>query len=255
MADYTYTGGKFVPTAGGTTIDPASGFTSTLVSRAAGSPTKIMAVGDSITLGQGSERSGGWRMFLWQMLTDAGFYLTPVGWNTANPIMPYDVTYPRRGSGHASYGGWKIQDHLDQVAGRTGRAAGSPLGSDGIGAWITTYNPDLLIVNLGTNNAAVDPSTVRQQAMSDFATAVFAAKPTVNVVWGTMPYQQNNQTTYPVSTEWQTEWAKWTGKKIVRAEVATRLGIVSENFYDMLHPSIYGYERIATALFDAIVAN
>ena len=255
MAGYTYTGGKFVPTAGGTTIDPAGGFTSTLLSKTAGSPTKIMAVGDSITLGQGSERTGGYRMFLWQMLADAGFYITPVGWNTSNPVMPYDVSYPRRGSGHASYGGWKIQDHLDQLAGRTGRPSGNPLGSDGIGAWITTYNPDVLLVLLGTNNAAVDSSTVIQQVMSDFATAVYAAKPTVKVVWGTMPYQQNNKTTYPVSGYWQTEWAKWTGKTIVKAEVADTLGIQSDRFYDMIHPNINGYERIATAWFNALTTN
>lgn len=255
MTEYTYTGGKFVPTAGGTTIDPAGGFTSTLLSRTAGSPTRVMAVGDSITLGQGSERTGGYRMLLWQRLREAGFFVTPVGWNTTNPIMPYDVSYTDCGTGFSAYGGWKIQDINDQVAGRSGRAAGNPLGSDGIGAWITTYNPDVLLVLLGTNNAPVDNETVARQAMSDFATAVFNAKPTVKVVWGTMPYQMNYQTTYPITGYWQDEWNKWPGKAIYRSEVATTLGIQADRFYDAIHPNINGYERISAAWFNTLTSN
>lgn len=254
MPTYTYTGGKFVPQGGGTVLDPAAGFTSTLLSRNPAAPTKVMAVGDSITLGQGSERTGGWRHLLWGMLADAGFFVTPVGWNTTNPIMPYDVSYPTRGTGFSAYGGWKIQDICDQTAGRTGRPAGSPLGSDGIGAWLTTYNPEVILVLLGTNNTS-DSDAVKVQAMSDFATAVFNAKPGMKVVWGSMPYQKGYKTTYPVTGMWATEWAKWTGKKIVKAEVADTLGIADENFYDGIHPSIYGYERIAQAWFTALTTN
>lgn len=254
MPTYTYTNGKFVPVGGGATIDPAGGFTSSLLSRDPANPTKIMAVGDSITLGQGSERSGGYRMFLWQMLRDAGFYITPVGWNTANPVPAYDVTYAARGSGHCSYGGWKIQDVCDQTPGRTGRPAGTPLGSDGIGAWLTQYNPGVILVLLGTNNTP-DSDPVKVQAMSDFATQVFNAKPDVKVVWGTMPYQQNYKTTYPVTAQWAAEWAKWTGKTVVRAEVADTLGTAADNFNDLIHPSLFGYERIATAWFNALTSN
>lgn len=254
MATYTYSGGKFVPVGGGTTIDPAGGFTSTLVGKDAANKTRILTAGHSMVLGQGSAPTGGFRMALWQKLSDAGFQFTPVGWNTTNPLQPYDVSYAYRGTGHASYGGWKIQDLLDQTAGRTGRAAGNPLGTDGIGAWITTYNPDLLIVVLGTNDTT-DTAAVRQQAMTDFVNAVFNAKSNIKVLWGTMIYQQNNQTTYPVNTEWEAAWGAKTGKTIIKADNAAAVGTATGNFSDMIHPSMRGYDRMASSFFQAIVNN
>lgn len=44
-------------------------------------------------------------------------------------------------------------------------------------------------------------------------------------------------------------------KKIIKTEVADTLGIADENFYDGIHPSIYGYERIAQAWFTALTTN
>lgn len=253
MATYTYTGGKFVPTSGGTVIDPSGGFTSTLVSKDPSNPTIIMPVGDSICLGQGGGAHGGWRMLLAEKLKSAGFYFNFVGWNHG---YLYDTTtsFPMENSGYSAYGGWKIQDHLDQNASRAGRAPGSPLGTDGIAQWIATYNPSVIIMMLGTNNWQ-DSSAVRQQAMSEFATAVFTAKPSIKIVWGTVLWQQNNQTSYSFNTEWQSEWAKWTGKTIVKAETQSAVGIVTKNFADTLHPSTFGYERMASAYFQALVNN
>ena len=254
MTTYTYTGGKFIPTGGGTVIDPAGGFTSTLVSKDSGAPTKIMPLGDSITLGQGGAATGGYRMLLAEKLRAAGFYFNYVGWNTTKYLYASDTTYADRNSGFSAYGGWTIQDMADQNAGRAGLPAGSPLGTAGAGAWVTTYNPDLIILKAGTNNAS-DSSGVRTAAMHTLMQQIFTAKPTVKIIWCTVLWQQANQTTYPFNTEWAAEMATWTGKTIVKAETQAAVGTTSTNFTDLVHPDTLGYGRMASAIFQAIVTN
>lgn len=98
-------------------------------------PTKIMAIGDSITRGQGAEAQGGWRKPLWDALRADGRTITPVG--------PFTAVAP---PGYMAEGGWRIDD-------QTGVGARNLTGGNAVDA-ARQYKPDVLLVGLGTNDVA-----------------------------------------------------------------------------------------------------
>ncbi len=90
-------------------------------------PTKLMPLGDSITAGADSAL-GGYRTDLWQLLKADGRPVDFVGSNLSGSVALGD----KDNEGH---GGWTI-----------GGIDGSIVG------WLTTYRPDVITVQIGTND-------------------------------------------------------------------------------------------------------
>ena len=253
MSTYTYQAPNFVDNATGAIFNPNGGFVSSLFPL--GQNIKVMAVGDSITLGLGAESHGGFRMFLWQKLQDAGFTFTPVGWNTAPPALPYLTNYAHKGSGYCAYGGWTMKSLMNQAANNAVGVGNTP--GTSIGQWITQYNPDVLFLMIGTNDTG--SSATWAADMNALTTMIYGAKSDIKIVWGPIPYQQNYA--YGVCDQlnnaWRAEWParRAQGKVIIEAPTQDYVGTLAKNFNDLIHPGTYGHERLASAYFHAVVNN
>jgi hypothetical protein len=111
---------------------------------------KLMFVGDSVMEGSTgtTNMKGGLRQEVWNLADGGiGFVYDHVG--------PYEgtLTPPGYSDNHSdSYGGSNIRDNVSTLA--PGHRAGQTnvVPSGPIGANVTTYNPDVLVLMLGTNN-------------------------------------------------------------------------------------------------------
>ena len=252
MSKWTYsTASGFTEDGTGRVIVPTEKFTCSWLPD--GQNTKVMSVGDSITLGLGGESHGGYRMLLYRMLSDAGFSFTPRGWNTAPPNLPYATDYLHKGTGYSAYGGWTMKSLMNQAANNATGVGNTP--GTSIATWITNYDPAFLILMIGTNDTGTPADWAAD--MSALATMIFNAKPSIKILWGPILYQNNLAwgTCDQVNAAWRTEWDKWRaqGKSIVEAPTQSYVGTAPKNFNDLIHPSTYGYEAIARAYFDTLV--
>src|SRR5947209_14639864 len=90
-------------------------------------PIRVMPLGDSITWGVGSSTGSSYRADLWRRLvTQAGYHIDFVGSQQSGSLPDTD------NEGHS---GWRI----DQIAG-------------GIDGWLATYQPDVVLLHIGTND-------------------------------------------------------------------------------------------------------
>ncbi|TCC48534.1 hypothetical protein E0H73_42770 [Kribbella pittospori] len=109
-------------------------------------PVQVMPLGDSNTAGADSAR-GGYRTDLWQLLAADGWQVDFVGSvSSGGPALP--------DKNHEGHGGWTIQQIHDNVIG-----------------WLNTYQPQIVLLQIGTNDMYTDASTAgapsRMRALLD----------------------------------------------------------------------------------------
>src|SRR5689334_12607762 len=114
--------------------------------RAAGTPIKVMPLGDSITYGESSSTLSGYRLELWnKLVTQGGFTIDFVG-SQSNGSLP-DLN-------HEGHQGWRI----DQIAAS-------------FNGWAATYQPQVILLHIGTNdmiqNYNVSTAPTRLTALID----------------------------------------------------------------------------------------
>lgn len=116
--------------------------------------TKIMAVGDSITVGYGSADNAGYRPWLAALIGFQGIWATM--------------------SMHA-HGGWTLAD-----------------AKPGLAAALTTNTPDIVVVNLGTNEWLPDTASQNayQTAYGQMIDQVLASSSTVKMACAQIPISQ-----------------------------------------------------------------
>lgn len=132
-------GNNYVDAASSSTVTPGSGPNAGPVWKAG--TTRIMAMGDSLTLGQGGESQGGYRNPLWNALTADGKTLLPVGYRPGPGGTNGQPFYNSRWSG---YGGWRIEELL-------GTGSRNMTGLNAYD-WLRLYTPDTILLHIGTNN-------------------------------------------------------------------------------------------------------
>ena len=120
------------------TIADESGATATatvtvVVSGAGGRTWKIMPLGDSITEASGSRNS--YRRPLWQLLRDSSFDVDFVGSRSGN--RDGEVPDPDFDTDHEGHWGWKADRFLN---------------NENIATWSRAYQPDVVLIHLGTND-------------------------------------------------------------------------------------------------------
>lgn len=239
--DLIYSGGSFRPS-----VSVAEA-TSTMFPK--GATTRVMAVGDSLTQGQGSNSTGGYRLALWNRMKANGFQFTPVGFQDQPPYSNTgDPYYKSRWSGN---GGWRIAELMGPTSlNTTGRA---------MPQWIADYTPSVLLLMIGTNDldGSANTATLRGR-FSALLDQIYTAKPDMHIVLGRVPHYQTmtwqSVTDYndAIVAELTSRVAANPARKMAVANMETIRG--TDKYNDYVHLNAAGYAEATDAWYNAIVS-
>lgn len=209
---------------------------------------KIMALGDSITLGyeDTSEATrlganGGYRYFLYHHLTNRGFKFNFVGSGSAGPS---DLLQ----KSHEGHSGWKISDILAGVQQY---------------GWVRTTQPDVILLHIGTNdffqNYDLQNTPGRLSSLLD---QLHADAPQAKIVVAKivpMPvYQQYNAyvADYNNSIGLVVAQKQALGRAVYVVDMNSALSnaVNSQDFCaDQAHPNTQGYAKMANVWLAALI--
>lgn len=203
--------------------------------------TKVMCLGDSLTLGAGfGVQGGGYRFFLKQMSEQKGFAIDLVGSSTEYAGALTDRE-------HDGHGGWTTEDLVN------GRAQGNA------GLWIKTFRPDVILLMIGRN----DPDPLDIQAVyANYMTLlgnIFEAEPNVSVLFANVLYRRA-----PDSFDLQkcaiadaailqaTYVSQLAGHNVKYLDAMRVIGTNPAYFSDDVHLSDQGYRTLAALWFNRL---
>ena len=199
---------------------------------------RYMPLGDSITAGY-PER-GGYRTLLWQLLVQQdGDRIDFVGSQSSGPPELGD----KDNEGH---GGWCIDGPCDGPD----RAV-----VPRIEGWITQYQPDIVSIHLGTNDlkrGADGAETARR--LDALLGRIYAAKPDVYViVMQIVPARTEvaQDAVYAAAIPAIAARYQAQGRRLAVLDL-TRLLTLPVNYSDGTHPTQFGYDLMAYALYPAV---
>lgn len=138
--------------AGQTTTPPTTGSWATPTGR----PIRVMPVGDSIT-GYTGESSAGWVTMPGRV--GPGYQLVTVGSQTAP-----------NGTKHEGHGAWCVDDAGGRCTHTNGYHAGGII--QNIAGWLASFTPDVVVLNIGTNDRYVVSSFNDAQVAAGIGTVI-----------------------------------------------------------------------------------
>ena len=211
--------------------------------------TRVMAIGDSLTLGQGGSTTGGYRHTLWQKLAAAGLPFLPCGENTQPPYSDTGTGY--YGSRWSGFGGWKMADLMDGTPGsgsnQTGRA---------IPEWFASHNPHVLLLMIGTNDLTeTSNQTTLRARFNALLDLIYDLRPSIPIVLAKIPHlrepwgstAQYGDMTAEVLAE---RVALNPARKTVVADMTAITG--ASKYSDAVHLGPTGYTEMADLWYDAV---
>jgi lysophospholipase L1-like esterase len=198
-------------------------------------PMKVLALGDSITVGfdeTGTTR-GGYRLGLWQRLVEHDRRSVEFVGSQHTPWGPGVVDLP-----HEGHGGYRI----DQIRAELDRAL-----------WV--YAPDVVLVHLGTNDIgqgyAVDSAPDRLAELAarvcgdlpDVDLAIAAITPMPGAQWEVDAFNARVPQTVADLRSWGCR-----AREVDMAEA-----VAPTELYDGVHPTSVGYDHMAAAWYPLLV--
>lgn len=216
-----------------------------------GSP-RIMIVGDSIS--QGSSGDYTWQYRLYEHLRADGVSPQMVG---PNNWLYNNVTSVE---GDCSYADPKFEDANDAVWGLTLFSQ-----IDTIGATVTTYQPDYLLVLLGLDDIFWYGISQPDMAanLASFIAAARTARPNIRIVLGLIPpdiHQQTdpafaaNVTAYNQTISSTASQLSTAASPIAVAQDGTDIDVAAD-LWDGTHPNANGEVKIAAGFADALASQ
>jgi lysophospholipase L1-like esterase len=197
-------------------------------------PVKVMALGDSLTVGVGSTRGGGYRAPFWERMRDAGIEIDMVGGKIDGP-----ETFDNRHQGYA-------QMPLHEL-------------SAGVFDKVRTFEPDFVLLlagsdEVGTSHFSPHAFAANLDVMID---RIFTAKRGVKLLIGTLPPAKHGKN----------QGAKRAVNELLRRTVRERAArgqtvyLVDafatmdpqREMADASHPNDAGYERIGEAFAETLL--
>ena len=198
-------------------------------SAAAAAPLKIMALGDSITYGVGSQTSSSYRVGLRKKLVNAGKPVDFVGSLTSGSGTDTE------NEGHS---GWTIAQLSAKAAG-----------------WLNTYEPDVVLLHIGTNDLKAGTGAAgapdRLEALID---VVHAARPTAEVYVQQLVGSTDATIDQRITTFNAALPAVISGKG-AWLHLVDQSGVDATMLKDTLHPNDAGYALMADNLYAALAAT
>lgn len=202
--------------------------------------TRIMPVGDSITLGQGWTAGGGWRATLWGLLRSDGRDITPVG--------GMSVPAP---AGWQAEGGWRIRD-------QGGWGVRNLFGFNAVDA-ARFCRPRVMLVHLGTNDVGDGVSAAQlDDYIADYRLlldSLYAFVPAAHVFIARIVLQENGWSgtrTYNDRVQGMVE--AYAAKGRPYRLVTGMEGMPAGSWADGLHPNEQGYRYMAGVWHAALTA-
>jgi lysophospholipase L1-like esterase len=213
--------------------------------------TKIMPIGDSITE---LDWEGGYRSFLYNLLTVSGLEFDYVGRNTLNHNdgnLGFD--FPEAYWEHEGYGGATIV------------ANSSHIWNSILSTALNANPPGIVLLMLGTNDAASGTMTASgiRDAMSDLINDIWAFNPDIKIILSNIirmvPGTLYNASTLSIIEAADTLWPAMvtekvaTGNYITMVDNYSALNETTDFTGDGVHPSVAGYTKMAPVWFPAVV--
>jgi len=197
-------------------------------------PIRILPLGDSIAYG--SDVPGGYRLPLYQLLTNAGFNVDYLGTQTANsaPELP--------DPDHEGHIGWRI-DQIDSII---------------LDVFSQITDPDVILLLLGTNDYRQGYDTAHatnrlEALIVKLATnRPFAKIIVANLTHRNEPYNTQIQQTFNPFVPGIVARQSALGRQVYFTDIYS--AIPPSDFADVVHPNAVGYAKMATNWFVAITA-
>jgi lysophospholipase L1-like esterase len=204
-----------------------------LALQATAATLRVMAFGDSLTMGQGSTHQAGYRLAFLERLREAGYEVDMLGRYRNGP--------PGMDGDHEGYQGRGVAK-LDEVS---------------FGA-IRRDHPDAILLMIGTNDAR--PSDFQPEAFRIRYSVLldrFLAESKVRLVVSTIPpsrYRKKDQVKLVVNRliREEVEKQRAAGKRIALIDAYALLDD-RQDFVDSLHMDDEGYEKLGDAFADALI--
>ncbi|MCX6928550.1 MAG: GDSL-type esterase/lipase family protein, partial [Verrucomicrobia bacterium] len=195
-------------------------------------PIRIMPVGDSITDGAGAP--GGYRLPLYQILTNAGFNVDFVGTLTDNgaPGLP--------DPDHEGHSGWRI-DQIDSII---------------LGVFDKVADPDVILLLIGTNDYGQGYDTANAiNRLEALVIKMATNRPYAKIIVANLlvrgePYNTQIQTTFNPYIPALVQRQRAAGHEVYFTDL--RSAVPLSDMPDQLHPNALGYAKMATNWFGAI---
>lgn len=194
--------------------------------RRPGELLRVMPLGDSITVGVGSRLGSSYRAMLYARLRQAG--------------LPVDfVGSQRSGTGkdpeHEGHGGWTV----DRIA-----AA--------VETWLTVYQPDVILLHIGTNNITRGEPAPRIAAkLSALIDQIRAARPSAYVFVSEI-VGSRVRAELVVGRRCNTLIRRAASGKGPLVRVVAQSTMGGEDLRDAHHPSDSGYAKMADNFYSAL---
>jgi lysophospholipase L1-like esterase len=196
---------------------------------------KVMALGDSLTVGVGSSHGGGYRTTFCQRMGDAGFEIDMVGGKTDGPD-----TFDNRHQGYA-------QMPLHEL-------------SAGVYGKIRTYQPDVVLLLAGTDEVRSDHFSPHAFAanLGVMIDRIFTGRRDAKLLISTLPPSRfgRNQGTKRALNELVRRTVRERAERGDAIFLVDSFAVLdpAREMGDPDHPNDAGYERIGEAFADALLA-
>lgn len=208
---------------------------------------KIMPLGDSITE---LDWQGGYRSYLYKLLSDSGFVFDYVGRRTLNHNDgSLGFAFPQAYWDHEGYSGRAIY----------------PTWLDSVGRALRANPPQVIILMLGTNDVSngTRSSVQIRNFMSQFLDSIWTFNPSIRVVLSNLPRivpgslfsQAKLDTIIKVNALWPGLVAekKAAGRPLYDVDNFNVLTETSDFTGDGIHPSVAGYRKMRYVWYPAVV--
>jgi lysophospholipase L1-like esterase len=191
-----------------------------------GVPLRVMPLGDSLTWGKGSRDDAGYRRSLYAGLTAAGLDVDFVGSQHNGGFADPD------NEGHP---GWRI----DQVAAH-------------VGDWLAAQSPDVVLLDIGTNDYIHDYDTVFVPArLADLIDRITTQSPDVRVVVAKLLVVQGDTRARGIRA-FNAAMTRIVAARGLRVSLADMSRIPASNTVDGTHPTGAGYRQMAYQWYQAL---
>ena len=195
-----------------------------------GVPLKVMPLGDSITMGIGSQTFSSYRIDLQNRLRAAGLNVDSVGSQRNGSPATADLD-------HEGHSGWTVA----KIAAR----------ADG---WLATYQPDAVLLQVGTNDLRTDAGAAGATArLSALISRITTDRPTAEVFVAEITGTRNNPRQQARTNAYNEAVPGIVAGKGTKVHLVDQSTVRGLDIRDARHPNDFGFAKMSWNWYQAIM--